>query len=347
MPQTIHHLTSKFYPTSGVSWGIFRECSVSGGETDKVSLFAKNEKILKTDYIRVWDVIELLSKKADPNNKWYEVGQYLGHINIDEIFDIYHLNNFKQLNMLDSLESRRLFNELIDKLMSTLFQDEEDLKKIVNSAKWKAFSYYWKKTQVFSSEQFKEINLFNQNVVIENKVITSLFDDNTYLSLVINDNWQETEIEFEETNSIDFSLEENFSLNSNNEVKKLREEILVNDTTSILLDNDLRLARQEIRKLKMEILQQEVLLEQEISGLSRFNQLNKDRAGMAKIIALYFWGEPEHRDTDPIKMAEIVRREMKNYCNDIDIPKTDEALKRIISSIAPENVRRQGRRHKK
>ncbi len=341
----------KFYPTSGASWGIFKVIRDGWDETDKVSLFAKNEKILKTDYIGVWDIVELLSKKADPSEKWYEVGQYLGHINIDELFDLYYLNNFKQLNLLENHAQRNFFNELIEKLMSTFLQDEEDLKKIINSTKWKAFSYYWKKSQVFSSEQFKEINLFKDHVAtVSDKEITSLFDDDVYLNLVINDNWQENKIRFEEINSIDdlyFSIESNFSVNSNNEVKKLQEELFVNDTTLVLLDNDLKLARQEIRKLKMEISQQTVLLEQEITGLSRFNQLNKDRAGMAKIMALYLWSEPEHADTDPIKMAELVRREMKNYCNDSDIPKTDEALKRIISSVAPENVRRQGRRHKK
>lgn len=315
-----------------------------------MSLFAKNKKILENEYVKVWDIIELLSNKADPNQKWYEVGQYLGHINIGYTFDLYHLNKFKQLNLLESNQQSNIFYELIEKLMSTLFDDEEEIKKTVNSVKWRAINYYWKKSQIFPSEEFKAINLFN-NYSLKNNTLDYIdyFNDEKYINIILQDNWTDNKVDYEEIADIDYSqnFQHSLEIHSDQKLRTLQELLLIKDTSLDLLDADLKLARQEIRKLKIEIIEQTVLLEQDLTGLSRFNQLNKDRAGMAKIIALYFWGEPEHKDTDPIKMAKIVRREMKNYCNDRDLPKTDEALKRIISCVAPENVRRQGRRHKK
>ncbi|MDO7187301.1 hypothetical protein Q5M51_11880 [Acinetobacter baumannii] len=317
-----------------------------------MSLFAKNQQLLNEEYIKIWDVIELLSSKADPNPnyRWYEVGQYLGHINIDDTFDLYHLNKYNQLNLLEKDEQSKILFGFIEELMSTLFEDEEDKKKIISKAKWSVMTYYWKKSQIFSSEYFKEFNLFgNYSSNQKNIEYINYFDDETYLNIILQDNWKDREIDYDEITKIDNLLNTHESLEpySDSRLKRLHEDLLIKDTSLDLLDADLKLARQEIRKLKIEIIEQAVLLEQDLTGLSRFNQLNKDRAGMAKIIALYFWGEPEHKDTDPIKMAEIVRREMKNYCNDRDLPKTDEALKRIISCVAPENVRRQGRRHKK
>ena len=86
----------------------------------------------------------------------------------------------------------------------------------------------------------------------------------------------------------------------------------------------------------------------ELTGLSRINQLAQDRQAMARIMAVYLWEQEKHKDKLPKDIALLVMKEMRNYCADGDIPQTTEAMKRIISSVTPEHAKnKRGRPPKK
>jgi hypothetical protein len=76
-----------------------------------------------------------------------------------------------------------------------------------------------------------------------------------------------------------------------------------------------------------------------LNGLARRNHLAKDRNGMARVIASYLWQQDKHKNKLPKDIALLVQKEMMNYCNDNEIPKTIVAMKKIISPIVPNHVR--------
>lgn len=122
-----------------------------------------------------------------------------------------------------------------------------------------------------------------------------------------------------------------------------------------LLNAEIKNLREENEQLKAELAEKEqkikeleqINLNEDLSnipagqliGLTKINQLAKDRHGMARIIAAHLWQEEKHKDKLPKDIAGLVRKEMSNYCNDEDIPKTIEAMKRIINVVAPSQVR--------
>jgi len=96
-------------------------------------------------------------------------------------------------------------------------------------------------------------------------------------------------------------------------------------------------AKELIKKMKVD--QSEIIPIDGLTGLAKRNKLAQDRQGMARIIASYLWGLDDHTSTLPIKMAEIIRKEMLNYCEKDEMPKTDEQIKKWVTEVVPEHLK--------
>ena len=120
----------------------------------------------------------------------------------------------------------------------------------------------------------------------------------------------------------------------NAEISRLRKEIEDKNKTVVELQN-------RINELEADqpIEQSENNHIDELTGLSRINQLAQDRQAMARTMAVYLWEQEKHKDKLPKDIALLVMKEMRNYCADGDIPQTTEAMKRIISSVTPEHAK--------
>jgi len=96
-------------------------------------------------------------------------------------------------------------------------------------------------------------------------------------------------------------------------------------------------AKELIKKMKVD--QSEIIPIDGLTGLAKRNKLAQDRQGMARIIASYLWGLDDHTSTLPIKMAEIIRKEMLNYCEKDEMPKTDEQIKKWVTEVVPDHLK--------
>lgn len=113
--------------------------------------------------------------------------------------------------------------------------------------------------------------------------------------------------------------------------QKQRDELLI-EVEKLRTEND------ELKKKNAELLGIDDEIDS-LTGLAKNNQLAQDRNGMARVIASYLWQQDKHKDKLPKDIAELVQKEMKNYCADNEIPKTIATMKKIIGPIVPENVR--------
>ena len=97
----------------------------------------------------------------------------------------------------------------------------------------------------------------------------------------------------------------------------------------------------EISTLKSQI---DSIPQDELAGLQLKNQIDKDRQGMMRIIAIHLWQLDENKEKSPHEIAKMVRKEMSFYCEDSQLPQTVETIKRYISAIAPDHLKKPGRR---
>lgn len=79
---------------------------------------------------------------------------------------------------------------------------------------------------------------------------------------------------------------------------------------------------------------------EQLTGLTRRNQLSQDRQGMARIIALSLWEKDKNIRIS--EMADKVYREMLSYCRE-DLPLLTESVKAWIRPVATTESQKKGR----
>ena len=116
-----------------------------------VALLSKEKEVIKNDYFRVWDIVELLYKKTD--NNWDEVGQFLGHYNFDTELTLYRQDAYCRINEVNN--NYLPIRKLIDGLNMTWIEGEESVQKI----KFDIIGYYWHKNEIYNFKPIMDLGI--------------------------------------------------------------------------------------------------------------------------------------------------------------------------------------------
>lgn len=121
-----------------------------------MSLLSKPKSIIENDYIKVWDVIEILSK--DGFNTWDEIAKFLGHYDFDTNLSLYKVDQYYKIYSMgfDFEPIRNIINTL---LMIWLEDESED--KVISKLKHQFGNYYWLKEEIYNFKPLIELNLEN------------------------------------------------------------------------------------------------------------------------------------------------------------------------------------------
>ena len=87
---------------------------------------------IKEKYFSVWDIISLIEQK--PNNDLFDIGLFLGHINIEEHISIYVRDKFYNLHEIDPNFNRNPLGEIIDCLIDLFHKSFFAQLQVINSS---------------------------------------------------------------------------------------------------------------------------------------------------------------------------------------------------------------------
>ena len=161
---------------------------------------------IKEKYFSVWDIISLIEQK--PNNDLFDIGLFLGHINIEEHISIYIRDKFYNLHEVDLNYNGNPLGEIIDCLMDIMpFDSDEEQQKGRMKVRSKADMLFFSKQDIYNFKPIMDLGIiegFNEQIA------EPLYKEPT-----------QAYAEFEKINA---SLELDLAIEKN-KVEKLNEEI--------------------------------------------------------------------------------------------------------------------------
>ena len=119
-----------------------------------MSLLSKQQNEIENKYIKVWDIIEILSQ--DGFNSWIEIATFLGHHDFDTNIALYTIDRFYKVYSMDfDFEPIR---NLIEELTSIWLENESE-DQVLFKMKYKYGKYYWLKEDIFNFKPLIDLNL--------------------------------------------------------------------------------------------------------------------------------------------------------------------------------------------
>gem|GEM_PF-3724935 len=203
-----------------------------------MNLIYKQKKALEKQYFRVWNIIELLSKKVPGD--WRQIGIFLGHINIASDIKIYQEDEYFRINPINIKEDNNPIEQIIFILMDINLWVSEDEKEKLKSQVWEiASSLYWLKKDIFNFEPIMDLKIIEypeKNEELESElfetaqIISQYQQDNNYVNPVLR-NYIDSEFN---QNQYDDLIKENIQLKE--EIKLLKKKIVDIETGIIDLN---------------------------------------------------------------------------------------------------------------
>lgn len=123
-----------------------------------MSLLSKPKSIIENDYIKVWDVIEILSK--DGFNTWDEIAKFLGHYDFDTSLSLFKVDQYYKIYSMDF--DYEPINNIIHTLLMIWLEDESE-DKVISKLKYQFGNYYWLKEEIYNFKPLVELNFENFN----------------------------------------------------------------------------------------------------------------------------------------------------------------------------------------
>ena len=168
---------------------------------------------IKEKYFSVWDIISLIEQK--PNNDLFDIGLFLGHINIEEHISIYIRDKFYNLHEVDLNYNGNPLGEIIDCLMDIMpFDSDEEQQKGRMKVRSKADMLFFSKQDIYNFKPIMDLGIiegFNEQIA------EPLYREPT-----------QAYAEFEKINAsleLDLAIEKNKVEKLNEEVDHLKAEI--------------------------------------------------------------------------------------------------------------------------
>ena len=121
---------------------------------------------IKEKYFSVWDIISLIEQK--PNNDLFDIGLFLGHINIEEHISIYIRDKFYNLHEVDLNYNGNPLGEIIDCLMDIMpFDSDEEQQKGRMKVRSKADMLFFSKQDIYNFKPIMDLGIiegFNEQI---------------------------------------------------------------------------------------------------------------------------------------------------------------------------------------
>ena len=116
---------------------------------------------IKEKYFSVWDIISLIEQK--PNNDLFDIGLFLGHINIEEHISIYIRDKFYNLHEVDLNYNRNPLGEIIDCLMDIMpFDSDEEQQKGRMKVRSKADMLFFSKQDIYNFKPIMDLGFIEK-----------------------------------------------------------------------------------------------------------------------------------------------------------------------------------------
>lgn len=116
---------------------------------------------IKEKYFSVWDIISLIEQK--PNNDLFDIGLFLGHINIEEHISIYVRDKFYNLHEIDPNFNRNPLGEIIDCLMDIIpFDSDEEQQKGRMKVRSKADMLFFSKQDIYNFKPIMDLGIIEK-----------------------------------------------------------------------------------------------------------------------------------------------------------------------------------------
>ena len=113
---------------------------------------------IKQNYFSVWDIISLIEQKT--NNDLFDVGLFLGHINIEEHTTIYQRDKFYNLHEIDLNFNRNPLGEIIDCLMNIMpFDSDEEQQDGRIKVRSKSDKLFFAKQDIYNFKPIMDLGI--------------------------------------------------------------------------------------------------------------------------------------------------------------------------------------------
>lgn len=118
---------------------------------------------IKQNYFSVWDIISLIEQKT--NNDLFDVGLFLGHINIEEHVTIYVRDKFYNLHEIDLNFNRNPLGEIIDCLMNVLpFDSDEEQQDGRIKVRSKSDNLFFAKQDIYNFKPIMDLGFIDKPI---------------------------------------------------------------------------------------------------------------------------------------------------------------------------------------
>ncbi|MDQ9008633.1 hypothetical protein RFI36_03020 [Acinetobacter gerneri] len=116
---------------------------------------------IKQNYFSVWDIITLIEQKT--NNDLYDIGLFLGHINIEEHITIYQKDKFYHLHEIDLNFNKNPLGEIIDISMNIMpFDSDEEQHQGRMKLHHKAINLFFSKQDIYNFKPIMDLGFIEK-----------------------------------------------------------------------------------------------------------------------------------------------------------------------------------------
>jgi cell division protein FtsB len=116
---------------------------------------------IKEKYFSVWDIISLIEQK--PNNDLFDIGLFLGHINIEEHISIYIRDKFYNLHEVDLNYNGNPLGEIIDCLMDIMpFDSDEEQQNGRSEVRSKSEHLFFAKQDIYNFNPIMDLGFIEK-----------------------------------------------------------------------------------------------------------------------------------------------------------------------------------------
>ena len=118
---------------------------------------------IKKNYFSVWDIISLIEQKT--NNDLFDIGLFLGHINIEEHITIYQRDRFYNLHEIDINYNKNPLGGIIDCLMNIMpFDSDEEQQEGRMRVRSESDKLFFSKQDIYNFKPIMDLGFIEKPV---------------------------------------------------------------------------------------------------------------------------------------------------------------------------------------
>ncbi|NWK52434.1 hypothetical protein HYG89_07675 [Acinetobacter sp. SwsAc5] len=119
---------------------------------------------IKKNYFSVWDIISLIEQKT--NNDLFDIGLFLGHINIEEHITIYQRDRFYNLHEIDINYNKNPLGGIIDCLMNIMpFDSDEEQQEGRMRVRSESDKLFFSKQDIYNFKPIMDLGFIEKPVL--------------------------------------------------------------------------------------------------------------------------------------------------------------------------------------